>query len=282
MGMQLQDLEVFLAVARRGTLAAAVDDVHRTPSALSKRIRRLEEALGAELFDRSGARLQLSPAGERLRARAQHLVDLGRELERDARGPAAPIAVIGGPSLLLWRFSPDLVRRFRAAFPQGRVDLRSMYEADAAAAVAQGTIDLAIVTAQVPAQAPSLEALEWGHLDLVVAGGRVDEGADATPTLARLAVSPMCGRTPCADRVHTQGGDAMGAADVVADDLLVLAELVRAGLATAELPAFIVERFELKAQRSASSHNPLDAVRLLRRSATAPWLTPTVRTACAA
>jgi LysR family pca operon transcriptional activator len=85
MRMQLQDLEVFLAVARKGTLAAAVDDVHRTPSALSKCIRRLEEALGTELFDRSGARLQLSAGGERLRTRAQHLVDLGRELELDAR-----------------------------------------------------------------------------------------------------------------------------------------------------------------------------------------------------
>jgi DNA-binding transcriptional LysR family regulator len=267
MRMQLQDLEVFLAVARKGTLAAAVDDVHRTPSALSKCIRRLEEALGTELFDRSGARLQLSPAGERLRTRAQHLVDLGQELERDARASTRPSVVIAGPPLLLWRFSADLVRRYRGVYPQGRVDLRSMYETDAASAVAQGEIDVAVVTSK--AHEPSLEALEWGQLDAVVASASLDAAVAGRPPLACLGASPLLR----ASRAHALPRDGIGTAELVADDLMVLAELVSSGLAIAELPAFLVERLGLKAHKSSAPHGVPEAVSLVRRPGTARWLT---------
>ena len=73
---ELAGLRAFFAVARAGTLAAAGEELHLTPSALSKALRRLEAALGVELFDRDGFRLRLNASGERFRPQAQRLADL--------------------------------------------------------------------------------------------------------------------------------------------------------------------------------------------------------------
>lgn len=62
---------MFCAVARRGSIAAAAQDVNLTPSALSHALRGLETEVACRLFDRKGKRMLLNPAGEELLARVQ-------------------------------------------------------------------------------------------------------------------------------------------------------------------------------------------------------------------
>ena len=51
--MDLGQLEVFLAVAREGKFSRAAEKLHRTQSAVSQSIHKLEEDVGEPLFDRS-------------------------------------------------------------------------------------------------------------------------------------------------------------------------------------------------------------------------------------
>ena len=67
----LDSLRCFLAAAARDTFRAAASDVGLSPAAFSERISRLEDLLGAPLFDRAGRGLPLTPAGRRLLPEAQ-------------------------------------------------------------------------------------------------------------------------------------------------------------------------------------------------------------------
>ncbi len=62
----LNPLRAFEAAARRGSVAAAADELHVTASAVSHQIRILESTLGIALFVRSKARVKLTPEGEGL------------------------------------------------------------------------------------------------------------------------------------------------------------------------------------------------------------------------
>ncbi len=82
----IKELKTFLAVVRFGTFAAAGARTGLTQSAVSAQIQRLEEELGAPLFDRTGRSARLNPAGEEAVAMAQQVVDLFGEMgERVSR-----------------------------------------------------------------------------------------------------------------------------------------------------------------------------------------------------
>jgi DNA-binding transcriptional LysR family regulator len=71
--MELRDLVYFQTIAEAGHLGRAAERLGRTQPALTKSIRRLEDDIGAELFDRSGRGLRLTSVGEVLLARARQL-----------------------------------------------------------------------------------------------------------------------------------------------------------------------------------------------------------------
>jgi len=87
----LKELKTFLAVVRFGTFAAAGARIGLTQSAVSAQIHRLEDALGAPLFDRTGRSARLNPAGEEAVALARQVVELFGEMgervtRRELRG----------------------------------------------------------------------------------------------------------------------------------------------------------------------------------------------------
>src|SRR6266487_5472892 len=81
--MDLSQLEVFLAVAREGRFSRAAEKLHRTQSAVSQSIRKLEDEIGEPLFDRSSRDGQLTDAGHVLQEYAERLLSL-RESAREA------------------------------------------------------------------------------------------------------------------------------------------------------------------------------------------------------
>lgn len=80
--LSLEALEVIDAIDRKGSFAAAAESLYRVPSALTYTIRRLEEDLGLELFDRSGHRATLTQAGLELLKEGRFLLDAAHTLER--------------------------------------------------------------------------------------------------------------------------------------------------------------------------------------------------------
>ena len=74
--MELSQLEVFLAVAREHRFSRAAEKLHRTQSAVSQTIRKLEDELGEALFDRSSREGVLTDAGQVLYEYAEKLLNL--------------------------------------------------------------------------------------------------------------------------------------------------------------------------------------------------------------
>jgi len=81
MRISLESLQVIDAIDRKGSFAAAAEDLHRVPSAVTYSVRQLEEALGIELFDRSGHRAVLTGAGRELLAEGRVLLQAAADLE---------------------------------------------------------------------------------------------------------------------------------------------------------------------------------------------------------
>ena len=81
MNLSLEALQVLDAIDRKGSFAAAADDLHRVPSAITYSVRQLEEGLGIELFDRRGHRAVLTAAGRELLAEGRRLLQAAADLE---------------------------------------------------------------------------------------------------------------------------------------------------------------------------------------------------------
>lgn len=77
----LEALEILDAIDRKGSFAAAAESLSRVPSAVTYSIRKLEEDLDVELFNRSGHRAMLTEAGEELLKEGRHLLLAAQELE---------------------------------------------------------------------------------------------------------------------------------------------------------------------------------------------------------
>jgi DNA-binding transcriptional LysR family regulator len=117
--MDIRQLRYFLAVAQEGQVTGAARRLHMEQPPLSRQLKQLEEELNVVLFDRSGKRLKLTPAGERLRQRAESLLaQLGetiqevRELDGGVRGELSIGSAVSCISLL-----PERIARFSEAYP---------------------------------------------------------------------------------------------------------------------------------------------------------------------
>ncbi|KXX59102.1 hypothetical protein AZG88_42620 [Rhodococcus sp. LB1] len=89
--IELRLLRYLVAVADAGTLAAAARDVHVTQPSLSRQLRALEQRLGFAVFDRSGMRLTLTPAGRSFVHEARDLLRSAQETEAAAQRLASGI-----------------------------------------------------------------------------------------------------------------------------------------------------------------------------------------------
>lgn len=90
MKISLDGLLVLDAIARKGSFAAAAEELHRVPSAITYTVQKLEQDLSIQVFDRSGHRARLTPAGEELLKEGRRLLrgaaDLESRVQRVARG----------------------------------------------------------------------------------------------------------------------------------------------------------------------------------------------------
>jgi DNA-binding transcriptional LysR family regulator len=161
--MNFNDLQVFVAVARRQSLAAAALECHQTASALSKALRRLEADVGTPLFDRSNKQLALNRAGQSLLPRALALLQLAAQTKSEVLGSQTRLHCrIAAPAMLLWRFGDSLSRSLRS-FADCTLSLKPMFEDDALAALANGEVDFACVTGAVISDAHAAPNAQRQH-----------------------------------------------------------------------------------------------------------------------
>jgi LysR family glycine cleavage system transcriptional activator len=113
----LDALRVFEAAARRLSFAAAAEELHLTASAVSHRIKALEEQLGLVLFERMTRRVSLTPAGRAYAAAVADAIAILREATRRLAAEAnRPLTVSVTPMFGARWLLPRLAR-FEAAHP---------------------------------------------------------------------------------------------------------------------------------------------------------------------
>ena len=135
------------AVAREGGFAAAARALNLVPSALSYRVRQLEEALDVLLFDRRSRNAQLTPAGEELLREGQRLlVDIDAVANRVKRVATGwePTFTVAVDSLISRKVVFELCQAFFALGAPTRVRLRGETLSGTWEALTGGKADLAL------------------------------------------------------------------------------------------------------------------------------------------
>ena len=126
--MNLIWLDDFLALAASGNFSRAADDRHSSQPAFSRRIRALEEWIGADLFDRSTQPATLTEVGEWFAGVAQELIARVARVPGDARKIAEASSVtlrIACTHALSMTFLPRWIRSLESSITLGPVQLMS-------------------------------------------------------------------------------------------------------------------------------------------------------------
>lgn len=178
-------LRYFLVVAEELHMGRAAERLHMTQQPLSVAIRRLEDAIGVELFVREANRIRLSAAGEALVPGAQDLLrraDVAAESARRAsRGDAGTLR-IGYCSAAMRSTIPAISASYRARYPHVVLDLAQLTQRDQLARLERGELDVAFVHRPIDERGRTLVDVVDDYLVIVMpASHRLAKRESVTP-----------------------------------------------------------------------------------------------------
>lgn len=154
----LNDLQAFRAVAELGSFRKAAEAVNISQPALSRRIDKLEEALGVRLFERTTRSVTLTTIGRVFAPSAEQLLDdldvalLGIRDVSSSRLGHVTIACV--PSVAYY-FLPNVIANYRRRFPRIRVRLLDASANEVLGAVISGEADFGV--SFIGSQEPEIE-----------------------------------------------------------------------------------------------------------------------------
>src|SRR5687767_1635664 len=147
LNFDLNDLLAFRAVAELASFRKAAESVHLSQPAFSRRINKLEQALGVRLLERTTRRVELTTVGRDFERRVRHLLDELDSTLLGIRGVAATrmgdVTVACVPSTVNYYLS-QVIRRYHSDSPKVRVKVLDAGANEALAAVARGEADFGI------------------------------------------------------------------------------------------------------------------------------------------
>lgn len=151
--MTLTELKYIVAVARERHFGRAADACFVSQPTLSVAIRKLEDELGVQLFERGGSEVSVTAIGEQIVEQAQHVLEQSnaiREIAAQGRDQLAGPLRVGviytiGPYLL-----PLLVRQMITDTPQMPLLLQENFTQKLLELLRQGDIDVAIMADPFP------------------------------------------------------------------------------------------------------------------------------------
>lgn len=157
--MNLRDLQYLVTVAELRHFGKAAERCHVSQPTLSMQIRKLEDYLGVEIFERTGRRVMVTTAGEQIVERAQVLLRDYEELQLTAKrlkDPSAGQYRLGAFPTLAPYLLPRIVPAIHAAYPHLRLLLVEEKTELLLGRLRRGQLDLALLALPVIG-----EDLEW-------------------------------------------------------------------------------------------------------------------------
>ncbi|MGJ8513477.1 LysR family transcriptional regulator [Carnimonas bestiolae] len=147
--MDTQSLIAFVAVAELGSFSQAAHQLHLTQPAVSKRVAVLEGLLNQRLFDRLNRTIRLTDAGRRLLPRARQIIALTEEANREVAEvgsePSGTLRLATSHHVGLHRL-PLVLKEYASLYPKVRLELDFLDSEQAHQKVADGSVELAVVT----------------------------------------------------------------------------------------------------------------------------------------
>ncbi|MEM7221652.1 MAG: LysR substrate-binding domain-containing protein [Pseudomonadota bacterium] len=140
-------LRTFVAVADSGSFTNAAELVHRTQSAVSLQVKRLEDTLGQPMFDRGRRGVTLTPGGEALLSRARPILRLLDQTAGAFAGQALEGTVsVGVPEEYGTSLLPAVLARFAERHPGVQVTVRCEASLALSELIGRGELDIAVLS----------------------------------------------------------------------------------------------------------------------------------------
>ena len=118
--MEIKDMRAFYAIVEEGNISHAAQRLDIAQPALSRQMKRLETALGVQLFERGSRRIRLTDAGRVMYSRVEHILGMVdgtvREITEIGSGVAGSIrlgTITTSGAMLL----PELISEFHSRYP---------------------------------------------------------------------------------------------------------------------------------------------------------------------
>lgn len=145
--LDLDQLRTFVAISDTGSFTRAANSVHKTQSAVSMQMRRLEERIGKPIFGRDGRSAKLTEDGEKLLGYARRLVRLSDETVAAFDDDELSGRVqLGTPDDYADRFLPEILARFSRSNPRVEVTVVCEPTVQLVECLRHGELDLGIIT----------------------------------------------------------------------------------------------------------------------------------------
>src|SRR5229473_2117177 len=163
--LDVDQLRTFLAIVETGSFTRAAEIVHKTQSAVSMQMKRLEERLGKAIFARDGRASKLTEDGDRLLDYARRIIKLNVEaLAAFDDAELAGRVRLGLPDDYADRYLPEIMARFSRAYPSVELTVTCESSIELIELIDENELDLAIVTnceGARPAESFRRERLLW-------------------------------------------------------------------------------------------------------------------------
>ncbi len=251
--LEIRHLKTLSVLREQGSLAAAAEQLHLTPSALSHQLRELEQWLSLTVVNRKTKPLQFTAAGLRLLQLADQVLPLVQrarvELTRLAHGQTGRLRLASEcHSCFDWLM--PVLNRYRQDFPDVDLDFASGFEPAPHELLRQGEIDLLITT-----DCPALDDVHYVRLfdyesRLVLAPSH-ELASAANITADSVASQTLIAYPVDSSRLDVVAGylapSGLAPAKVRTTELTpMLIQLVASGRGVAALPDWVVREYEQK------------------------------------
>lgn len=268
--LDLDLIRAFVTIAELRNISRAAERLLRSQSTVSLQLKRLEDALGQTLVERSPRRLSLTPHGEILLAYSRQMLALNDEVVARVKEPQVAGSVrLGVPEDFATTYMPDVLGKFARSHPLVALEVTCELTLKLMESFRRGLFDLVMIKREPSVRLTGLrvwrEPLVWvsggsftiparGPVPLVVSPEPCVYRKRATETLARARrewrVSYVCGSLAGAQAAVKAGlGLAVLPKDMVPEGLHISESGKLPNLRATEIALLSKERLSAPAER---------------------------------
>ena len=190
--MEIKDMRAFYAIVEEGNISHAAQRLDMAQPALSRQMKRLETALGVQLFERGSRRIRLTDAGSALYARVEHILGMVdgtvREIMEIGSGVAGSVrlgTITTSGAMLL----PELITEFHRRYPRVTYQIWEAEGARILELLDNHVIEIGITRTQVDAKL--YDSIVLPNEPLVVIMNREQELGAAADTVCMAELKEM-------------------------------------------------------------------------------------------